>query len=49
MIFVWTFESVMQAIGLGLCLLVFLLFAIALLVEKIQNKLRKKKSAEVLK
>jgi hypothetical protein len=41
MTFVWTFEGVMQAIGLVFVVLFFLFFGLMLLIENIRNKLKK--------
>jgi hypothetical protein len=39
--FMWTFEGVMQAIGLGILTLWFLFLGLLLLIENIRRKLRK--------
>lgn len=41
MTFMWTFEGVMQAVGLGLVALFFLFIALMLLIENIREKLKK--------
>jgi hypothetical protein len=39
--FMWTFEGVMQAIGVGFVLIVFLLFGLILLMDKISRWFKK--------
>ena len=41
MTFMWTFEGVMQAIGLGFVVLFFLFFGLMLLIENIKDQRKK--------
>ena len=41
MTFMWTFEGVMQAIGLGIVVLFFLFLGLMLLIDSIQKRLKK--------
>jgi len=44
MTFMWTFDGVMQAIALGLSILIFLFFGLMCLIENIKDRLNKKGS-----